>query len=918
MLVLALTGGFAAMTGAGAQADSGGEQVATTPPAPDLGPAEAADESEARLLAQAQGRRIEILSERTETGGTWANPDGTLTTEAYAAPVRVKEDGTWRNIDTTLSDTGASLTPEATGTDIDVSDGGDTRLAQVTQGNRSFGLGWEEQLPAPEVRGDTASYALGPDETLTVTALADGFAQNILLDRAPEEQVSYRIPVRVKGLRLSRDDSGHLLLKDTGGKLVAEAPAPMMWDSSRDRLSGESERQAPVDTEIEEGADGQQTLVLTPDPEFLAAADYPVTVDPTSTLAASTDTWVATNYPDSQVSSTELKSGTYDGGTTKARSYLKFDVSALAGKHIVDTDLSLYSTWSSSCAEGSGTQIRRITSAWTSSAVTWAEQPTTTTTGAVTNTAAKGYSTDCPAGTVGFDVDAIVQAWADGEDNHGVQVRGVDENDSLTWRRYRSANYVSGEDGATEPHLSVTYDSYPGATSGFLPFSGTATSDATPTLRARAGDPDLDELRYTFEVWDAELTARKTTGNTAYLAPGSIASWSSPTLPAGVYKWRARAYDSVNWSKSWSSWRTLTVDPSAPTAPTVTSTSHASPGSWYAGNDFTGTLSASDTSAITGYAVKIDQSPLTAAGAEVTQTSTTVSAADRADGTWYVHAAARNAAGLWSATRHFAFQVDTTAPGTPTVASSTHPLTTAVYPSRTGTFSWTAPTDGSGAASYAVSVDQSATTLPGTGTVQTGTTFNAAVASDGTWYLHVRARDRAGNWSASAAHFPFQVDASLALRPAVTSTSHPDQSAAYRTTAFTAAWETTASAAGYSYAVDTSATTVPDTVSDGTTASYGTTKAEGTWYLHVRAVDAAGTWGPTAHYRFTVDTTAPAAPAVTSPDFPGDGWAGDAGDTGSFRLTSADPGLSALRYRLDDGTESTVTATGSATCRRVE
>lgn len=45
--------------------------------------------------------------------------------------------------------------------------------------------------------------------------------------------VSCRIPMHLDGLTLSQAESGHLLLKDSGGKLVAEAPAPMMWDSSR-------------------------------------------------------------------------------------------------------------------------------------------------------------------------------------------------------------------------------------------------------------------------------------------------------------------------------------------------------------------------------------------------------------------------------------------------------------------------------------------------------------------------------------------------------------------------------------------------------------------------------------------------------------------------------------------------------------
>lgn len=103
-------------------------------------------------------------------------------------------------------------------------------------------------------------------------------------------------------------------------------------------------------TKVETASDGTQTLVLTPDADFLADPDltYPVTVDPTSTLAVTTDTWIQTpDYPDSQVSSQELKSGTYDGGADLARSYLKFDVSKFTGKHITDTNFALYSYWSS-------------------------------------------------------------------------------------------------------------------------------------------------------------------------------------------------------------------------------------------------------------------------------------------------------------------------------------------------------------------------------------------------------------------------------------------------------------------------------------------------------------------------------------------------------------------------------------------
>jgi hypothetical protein len=58
------------------------------------------DRPSAMLTARVQGSRVEILSERTETSSTYANPDGTLTTDQYAGPVRFRDGaGNWRDID---------------------------------------------------------------------------------------------------------------------------------------------------------------------------------------------------------------------------------------------------------------------------------------------------------------------------------------------------------------------------------------------------------------------------------------------------------------------------------------------------------------------------------------------------------------------------------------------------------------------------------------------------------------------------------------------------------------------------------------------------------------------------------------------------------------------------------------------------
>jgi RHS repeat-associated protein len=555
------------------------------------GPAQADNEASAVLMARLQGRKIEVLSARTADSTTWALPSGAFQTESFAGPVRVKRGGKWQNIDTSLSDVGADLKPKSAVADVAVSDGGDSRLASVARGKTRFSMGWQDKLPAPKVKGSTASYDLGAGQTLKVTALKQGFSEDVVLASKPNHSVSYRIPLQLDGLKLSQARSGHLLMKDGAGKLVAEAPAPTMWDSSKDRRSGESEHVTRVATKIETAKDGSQTLVLTPDQKFLSdpALTYPVTVDPTSTLAVTTDTWVQTpDYPDSQLSSPELKSGTYDTGTDVARSYLKFDVSPFTGKHITDTNLALYSYYASTCSTtGAGTEVRRITGNWDSSTITWGAQPATTSTGAVVNKAALGFDSSCPGGTMNFDIDAIVAAWASGSANYGLRVAGASETDPLTWRRFRSANYISGDNSA-EPHLTVTYNSYPAvptvaavSPSVVNAYNGKRyVTSLTPTLSAKVTDADGGTVKAQFEVTPDPAYADTTytyTATSAGVASGGTATLAVPSanaFPAGSHlRFRVRGYDTTDYG-SWTGYTTFVLNTALPVAPTISCASY--------------------------------------------------------------------------------------------------------------------------------------------------------------------------------------------------------------------------------------------------------------------------------------------------------------------------------------------------------
>lgn len=73
----------------------------------------AADLPSARVTARLAGHRVEALSERTETSTTWANKDGSLTTELAAGPVRFERDGEWTDVDVTLRESGSGVEPVA-------------------------------------------------------------------------------------------------------------------------------------------------------------------------------------------------------------------------------------------------------------------------------------------------------------------------------------------------------------------------------------------------------------------------------------------------------------------------------------------------------------------------------------------------------------------------------------------------------------------------------------------------------------------------------------------------------------------------------------------------------------------------------------------------------------------------------------
>jgi len=70
--------------------------------------------------------------------------------------------------------------------------------------------------------------------------------------------------------------------------------------------------------------------------------------------------------------------------------------------------------------------------------------------------------------------------------------------------------------------------------------------------------------------------------------------------------------------------------------------------------------------------------------------------------------------------------------------------------------------------------------------------------------------------------------------------------------------------AGYSFILDQTSDTIPDTIIDSTTGSVSYTDiADGLWYFHARVQDGSGNWSPANHYKIFIDTHGPKADMPT-------------------------------------------------------
>lgn len=590
----------------------------------------------ARAQAAQTGKDVEVTSLRTESSETFVTAAGHMQVVQHLRPVRTRVDGRWRALDTSLEKRAdGSVGPRTATVGVSFSGGGVARpLITLERAGRKLSYSWPTALPVPVLDGDTATYAeVLPGVDLRVRAEAEGASEVLVVKDASAaanpELARLKLAVSSSGLSVAGTPDGGLRAVDTSsGGTVFEAPKPLMWDSGAvasapkslatgggpaagpahepaagpasgpvaDPANGpaDSARVAPIGLSVEEHG---SRLVLTPDQNLLKTAHYPLYIDPETTTPKASGWTMASRYwassPQWKFNGDPDAGMGYCSGDSRCapedvkRLFYQVSTAAFAGKSIISAEFIAHETHSYSCSarnvEVWRTKAINSSTTWNTQLASgfWIDRLQTV-------SAAHGWSSDCAAGDIEFQVlRAVQQAAANDWSSTTFGLKASDEGDPTAWKRFSDDAFLRVEYDLPPRQISMSQlTSNPGGACG-KPGAGKYVR-SLPTLMANnvtdpdGGGSDGDRVAVQFAAnWDTGdgkgMVPRWVSPLSAYKASGSDFPLTLPSnIPKNkVIAWYARSYDSAQYSP-WSydgSATTCSViyDTSVPAGPAISS-----------------------------------------------------------------------------------------------------------------------------------------------------------------------------------------------------------------------------------------------------------------------------------------------------------------------------------------------------------
>jgi len=590
---------LAAITVPAQAAEAGGTSAAGQTPrtstgtSPSIGAVQAA-----QTRARKTGKPVAIPSLDNATQSAQANPDGSYTVTTTAQPSRVFKSGQWVPIDTTLkANPDGTVSPAATGTDLDLSGGGTEPLASMNSAGQHLSVGWPTALPHPTLSGATATYPqVLPGVDLAVTANADGGFSDVLVVKDAQAAANpalaqLRLSLSAPGLSVASDAAGNITATNPAGQPVFVSPTPFMWDSSTAAAGAGAAAPRETGTSSVRGAGvhartariavhvSGNGLTLTPDKSLLSAktTQYPLYLDP------SWSSWTAANPGFVEVqqgcaSSEDYDSTTYEpngegvGDNTWSgcigleRTYYQFALnSKIFGTDIDTATLKTDELYSASCSASSNVAVYEASST-IGSGTTWNYKPGLGSSALDTQSVGSACTSNP---SIGFSVLSAVSADAAASKGTLTLALVGDESDGDDFRRF-----------STNPTVVVQYDTRPKVASAYTSPGTSCDATSQPpfstigntaiTLKAEVTDPDAGATltaSFTYSKYGGSQLGSYTTTGT--FASGGVPPWTIGALPSGNYTWTVKTSDGITSSASTTCH--FTVDATAPNPPVVAS-----------------------------------------------------------------------------------------------------------------------------------------------------------------------------------------------------------------------------------------------------------------------------------------------------------------------------------------------------------
>lgn len=555
--------------------------------------ASAATADAAKAMAKACGKEVAVDSATTGFRQVFANADGSYTAKYSVKKQRVNRGGAWVPVDTGLARSGDWVTPKAADGDVKFSGGGNGPMVQFGAGSAAVEISAPWKLPAPQVSDATATYAeVLPGVDLVLEAHADGYSQLVVVKTAEAAKNKaldkLKFEVSVSGAKLAVNEAGGLEIRDSAGEVLFESGSSFMWDSKPVPEASESGADdGPVDMRPIAVSLSGNTLFLEPDLSLLRGADtvYPVVLDPT--IGPKRDTFWTHVYSCGANSSyygsyrTGMRVGHIWSDTDcRWRSFMQYDLEALDKPRTTVVAASLYVVADHVAAcQGSFTQLWNTDAISNPGAFTW------------NMSAASGFYNGSALGEIKFDAN---EGTLCPKGDHGawygiptdiaynslgttltLSLRAKYESDKYGWSYFYPSTQSND---ALDPVLVIRYNQKPYTPTDLSPFG--LVNTLQPTLSAKLTDPDGGGmLSATFEVTNSSGSVVATNSSApTVVANGNTATWQVPSgvlSNGGTYSWKVKttdeAVDGVSLTSDWSESKSITIDTSAPSVNSVTS-----------------------------------------------------------------------------------------------------------------------------------------------------------------------------------------------------------------------------------------------------------------------------------------------------------------------------------------------------------